>query len=55
MVRYPPGEPDLVRPDEPERETGKRMGAFPTAAMAVDGWKLPRQKVTKPSRMVVLG
>ncbi|NUT47336.1 MAG: terminase large subunit [Saccharothrix sp.] len=55
-VRHPPGEPDLIRPDKPERgKTGKRIDAVPTAAMAVGGWKLRGAKVKKPSRMVVLG
>ena len=40
-VRHPPGEPDLIRPDKPERgKSGKRIDAVPTAAMAVGGWML---------------
>jgi phage terminase large subunit-like protein len=55
-VRHPPGEPDLIRPDKPERgKTGKRIDAVPTAAMAVSGWRLRGQKVKKSGRMVVLG
>ncbi|MER6665717.1 terminase TerL endonuclease subunit [Amycolatopsis japonica] len=55
-VRHPPGEPDLIRPDKPQRgKTGKRIDAVPTAAMAVSGWRLRGQKVKKPSQMVVLG
>ncbi|MCX2950854.1 terminase large subunit [Lentzea sp. NEAU-D7] len=55
-VRHPPGEPDLIRPDKPERgKTGKRIDAVPTAAMAVGGWKLRGSKIKKSSRMVVLG
>lgn len=55
-VRHPPGEPDLIRPDKPERgKTGKRIDAVPTAAMAVSGWRLRGQKVKKSSRMVVMG
>jgi phage terminase large subunit-like protein len=55
-VRHPPGEPDLIRPDKPERgKTGKRIDAVPTAAMAVGGWKLRGSKVKKSNRMVVMG
>jgi phage terminase large subunit-like protein len=55
-VRHPPGEPDLIRPDKPERgKTGKRIDAVPTAAMAVGGWKLRGSKVKKSGRMVVMG
>ncbi|GAA1292012.1 terminase large subunit [Saccharothrix xinjiangensis] len=55
-VRHPPGEPDLIRPDKPERgKTGKRIDAVPTAAMAVGGWKLRGVKPRKSSQMTVLG
>lgn len=55
-VRHPPGEPDLIRPDKPERgKTGKRIDAVPTAAMAVGGWKLRDAKPKKSGRMVVMG
>jgi phage terminase large subunit-like protein len=55
-VRHPPGEPDLIRPDKPERgKTGKRIDAVPTAAMAVGGWKLRGAKPRKSSKMVVIG
>ena len=55
-VRSPAGEPDLIRPDKPERgKTGKRIDAVPVTAMAVGGWRLRGQKVKKSSRMVVMG
>ncbi|WP_257902260.1 hypothetical protein [Saccharothrix obliqua] len=55
-VRHPPGEPDLIRPDKPERgKTGRRIDAVPTAAMAVGGWKLRGSKPRKSGRMVVMG
>ncbi|ALG06927.1 hypothetical protein [Kibdelosporangium phytohabitans] len=55
-VRHPPGEPDLIRPDKPVRnKTGRRIDAVPTAAMAVSGWRLRGQKVTKSGCMVVAG
>jgi phage terminase large subunit-like protein len=55
-VRSPSGEPDLIRPDKPERgKVGKRIDAVPTAAMAVSGWRLRGQKIRKSSRMVVMG
>ncbi|MFF5093570.1 MULTISPECIES: terminase TerL endonuclease subunit [Actinosynnema] len=55
-VRHPAGEPDLIRPDKPERgKTGKRIDAVPTAAMAVGGWKLRGAKPKKSGRMVVMG
>jgi phage terminase large subunit-like protein len=55
-IRHPAGEPDLIRPDKPERgKTGKRIDAVPTAAMAVGGWKLRGAKIKKSSRMVVMG
>jgi phage terminase large subunit-like protein len=55
-VRSPAGEPDLIRPDKPERgKTGKRIDAVPVTAMAVGGWRLRGQMVKKSSRMVVMG
>ncbi|WP_169735444.1 terminase large subunit [Actinokineospora inagensis] len=55
-VRHPPGEPDLIRPDKPERgKTGRRIDAVPTAAMAVSGWRLRGQNIKKSGRMVVMG
>ncbi|WP_237048122.1 terminase large subunit [Lentzea guizhouensis] len=55
-VRHPAGEPDLIRPDKPERgKTGKRIDAVPTAAMAVGGWKLRGLKPRKSGKMVVMG
>jgi phage terminase large subunit-like protein len=55
-VRHPPGEPDLVCPDKPERgKTGKRIDAVPTAAMAVNGWRLRGKKTERSSQMVVMG
>jgi phage terminase large subunit-like protein len=55
-VRSPPGEPDLIRPEKPERgKVGKRIDAVPTASMAVGGWRLRGQKPKKSSRMVVMG
>lgn len=55
-VRRPPGEPDLIRPDKPERgKTGKRIDAVPTAAMAVGGWKLRGARIKKSGKMVVMG
>lgn len=54
-VRTPPGDPDQLRPDKPERgKTATRIDAVPTTAMAITGWRLRGQKV-KPSRMVVIG
>lgn len=55
-VRHPPGEPDLIRPDKPQRgKTGKRIDAVPTAAMAVSGWRLRGQKPKKSGKMIVMG
>lgn len=55
-VRSPAGEPDLIRPDKPERgKTGKRIDAVPSSSMAVSGWTLRGQRVKKSSRMVVMG
>ncbi|OXM63135.1 terminase [Amycolatopsis vastitatis] len=54
-VRHPPGEPDLIRPDKPQRgKTGKRIDAVPTAAMAVSGWRLRGQKPAKSGKMIVM-
>lgn len=40
-VRRAPYDPELIRPDKPERgSTGKRIDAVPAAAMAVDAWRL---------------
>jgi hypothetical protein len=53
---HPPGEPDLIRPDKPQRgKTSKRIDAVPTAAMAVSGWRLRGRKPTKSGKVVVLG
>lgn len=39
-VRVAPYDPDLIRPDKPERhKSGKRIDAVPTASMAVGAWK----------------
>lgn len=39
-ARKAPYDPELIRPDKPDRQkTGKRIDAVPTAAMAVDAWK----------------
>jgi hypothetical protein len=55
-VRHPPGEPDLIRPDKPERgKTGNRIDAVPTAAMAVSGWRLRGEKPRKSSKIMVVG
>lgn len=41
QVRRAPFDPELIRPDKPERgATGIRIDAVPAAAMAVDAWKL---------------
>jgi phage terminase large subunit-like protein len=40
QVRKAPYDPELIRPDKPDRaKTGKRIDAVPAAAMAVDAWK----------------
>jgi phage terminase large subunit-like protein len=40
-VRRAPYDPELIRPDKPERgATGKRIDAIPSAAMAVQAWRL---------------
>ncbi|CAM4138638.1 terminase TerL endonuclease subunit [Nocardiopsis rhodophaea] len=40
-VRRAPYNPDLIRPDKPERDkSGKRIDAVPTAAMAASAWAL---------------
>lgn len=40
-VRRAPYDPELIRPDKPERNaTGKRIDAVPAAAMAVEAWRL---------------
>lgn len=40
-VRRAPYDPELIRPDKPERgATGKRIDAVPAAAMAVEAWRL---------------
>jgi hypothetical protein len=55
-VRHPPGEPDLIRLDKPQRgKTDKRIDAVPTAAMAVSGWRLRGQQPKKFGGMVVIG
>jgi phage terminase large subunit-like protein len=39
-ARRAPYDPELIRPDKPERhKTGKRIDAVPTASMAVGAWK----------------
>jgi phage terminase large subunit-like protein len=41
QVRRAPYDPELIRPDKPERgATGKRIDAVPAAAMAVEAWRL---------------
>lgn len=43
-VRRAPYDPELIRPDKPERgATGKRIDAVPAAAMAVEAWRLREQ------------
>lgn len=56
-VRKAPYDPELIRPDKPERDkVGKRIDAVPSAAMAVSAWKrdpLP-EKSEKPRRRIVV-
>lgn len=56
-VRKAPYDPELIRPDKPERDrSGKRIDAVPAAAMAVNAWKrdpLPEQ-VETPRRGIVV-
>lgn len=41
QVRRAPFDPELIRPDKPERgATGLRIDAVPAAAMAVEAWRL---------------
>lgn len=45
QVRRAPYDPELIRPDKPERgATGKRIDAVPAAAMAVEAWRLRAAK-----------
>lgn len=55
-VRKSTMNPDLIRPDKPERDkTGKRIDAVPTAAMACSALaRAPLQKSTKARRKVVV-
>lgn len=53
-VRKAPYNPELIRPDKPERDrSGKRIDAVPSASMAVSAWKRAPLAEPKPSRMVV--
>lgn len=48
-VRRAPYDPELIRPDKPERQrTGKRIDAVTAASMAVDAWK--SRGVIEPER-----
>jgi hypothetical protein len=50
-VRKAPYDPELIRPDKPERDrTGKRIDAVPSAAMACSAWKREPQVEQVPSR-----
>jgi phage terminase large subunit-like protein len=56
-VRKAPYDPELIRPDKPERDkSGKRIDAVPSGAMACSAWKrdpLPEQTETPRRRIVV--
>lgn len=57
-VRRAPYDPELIRPDKPERgATGKRIDAVPAAAMAVEAWKLrgaPKESIYDTRDVLVL-
>lgn len=57
-VRRAPYDPELIRPDKPERgATGKRIDAVPAAAMAVEAWRMrgaPKQSVYDTRDVLVL-
>lgn len=55
-VRKAPYDPELIRPDKPERDkTGKRIDAVPSAAMACAAWKRdPIAEVQTPARKIVV-
>lgn len=56
-VRKAPYDPELIRPDKPERDrSGKRIDAVPSAAMACSAWKRdPMPEQAKPtSRKIVV-
>jgi phage terminase large subunit-like protein len=57
-VRKAPYDPELIRPDKPERDrSGKRIDAVPSAAMACSAWKrdpLPEQSDETPRRKIVV-
>jgi phage terminase large subunit-like protein len=57
-VRRAPYDPELIRPDKPERgSTGKRIDAVPAAAMAVEAWRLrgkPKQSIYDTRDVLVL-
>lgn len=58
QVRRAPFDPELIRPDKPERgATGTRIDAVPAAAMAVEAWRLrgkPTESIYERRDVLVL-
>lgn len=54
-VRKAPYNPELIRPDKPERgRSGKRIDAVPSAAMACSAWKRDPMTEAPPTRRTVV-